>query len=123
MLRSRVVLALISLVSSLSIWGIANAGEDSGMWMGTNYGTPSPSEDLYYIPARASYVDCHKIGARYHHGVLVSHRHWSCEMYSVRYVCTKTVSTISPIHRDTYCSVWTMERVPQHRWGRVYLYR
>jgi hypothetical protein len=127
MLRSRVVLALLALAGGLSITGVANADEDgSGMLMGSPYGygyTPSTSQNLYYLPAKSAYVDCRKVGARYHHGVLVSHRHWSCGMYSVRYVCAKTVSTISPIHRDTYCSVWAMERVQRSHWGRAYLYR
>jgi len=39
MLRSRVVLALLALAGSLSITGVANAGEDgSGMMMEPSYG-------------------------------------------------------------------------------------
>ena len=123
MLRSHVALALIA--GSLAMTGVANAHEDGMMspYYDNGYGYNSRSMDLYAFPTRMAYASCHKVGPKYRHGVLVAHRHWSCGMVAVKYVCARTVTTVNPIHRDTYCSEWAMERVPGHKWGRVYVYR
>lgn len=117
MLRSRVVLGLMVLASTLAISSAANAhgyAYGNGMMVPDASVPPSPYMDLYYFPfeSKPAVVSCH----RYHH-------HKVCGAYTFRYSCAETVAVITPIHRDHYCSLWTMERVPLHGWGKLYVYR
>jgi hypothetical protein len=102
MLRSRVGLALIVALSLFSISGYADDGmyNNNGMMMSDNsmmYGHPYASYN--------GYVRCFVVKAHHHAGRFIP-RHRVCLSSHGYATCAKYVYSITPMHRDRYCSQW-----------------
>ena len=123
MLRSHVALALLA--GGLAMTGVANACHEDGVvspysngYYSNGNGYHSLANNLYVFPTMSSAsCSCHKVGPKYH-------RYWRCGMTAVKYSCVRTVTTVNPIHRDTYCAEWAMLKgVSGHYYKGEYVYR
>lgn len=136
MLRSRVGLALLVVLTSLATAAIACSHGDQGF-----FGYASPSADsgyvfgdsaAYYGDSKYSkfsggyrhhgfaYARCYTVRAHHnHHGRFIP-AHRVCGVHEGYAVCTKYVYSITPMHRDKQCSQW--EWVSAHHMHHVRYY-
>jgi hypothetical protein len=94
MLRSRVGLALLV---ALSFFSIAAYADDGMMMSGDMYGHPYASYN--------GYVRCFVVKGHRHAGKYIP-RHRVCLSSHGYATCAKYVYSITPMHRDRYCSEW-----------------